>query len=145
MGENTLFPLYTFEKDDWSMVLIENQDRVFYHIEPMDFENDEYLFWDAQGRDVRLIIDRKKPIKIEGTANEISLTEAFRRYSQVLGATVDLSGAPAEVWARLQANIKPESWRSRIARNLLGLGCLLIVLGVALVFIIGIVKAMLFR
>ena len=98
-----------------------------------------------QGRDVRLIIDRKKPIKIEGTANEISLTEAFRRYSQVLGATVDLSGAPAEVWARLQANIKPESWRSRIARNLLGLGCLLIVLGVALVFIIGIVKAMLFR
>ena len=145
MSENASFPLYGFAKDDCSMFLIENESRVFYHIEPIDFENNEYLFWDAQGRDVHLIIDRKKPIKIEGTANEISLTEAFRRYSQVLGATVDLSGAPAEVWARLQANIKPESWRSRIARNLLGSGCLVIIVAFALILIIAIVRAVLHR
>ena len=145
MGENTSFPLYAFEKDGWSMVLVENEHRVFYYIEPIDFENDEYLFWDAQGRDVRLTIDRKKPVKIEEAANEITLTEAFRRYSHALGATVDLSGAPAEVWARLQANVKPASWRSRLFRNLLGFGCLLIVSGFALILIIGIVKAVLFR
>ncbi len=55
MTENTSFPLYGFEKDDWSMFLVENENRVFYHMEPIDFENNEYLFWDAQGRDVRLI------------------------------------------------------------------------------------------
>ncbi len=122
MSENPSFPLYGFAKDDFSMFLIEKESRVFYHIEPIDFENNEYLFWDAQGRAVRLIVERKKPTEIEETANEITLTEAFRRYSQALGATVDMNGAPAEVWARLQANIKPESWRSRIARNLLGSG-----------------------
>ena len=127
------------------MFLVENQDRVFYHIEPLDFENNEYLFWDAQGRDISLIIEPKKPVKIEEAANEITLTEAFKRYSHASGATVDLSGAPAEVWARLQANVKPASWRSRLFRNLLGFGCLLIVSAFVLILILGIVKAVLRR
>jgi len=46
------FPLYVFEKDDWSMERVESPDRVLYQMEPIDIENDEYLFWDAKGRSV---------------------------------------------------------------------------------------------
>jgi hypothetical protein len=52
MLSDTSFPLYVFEKDDWSMFLVEREEKLLYHIEPIDFENDEYLFWDAQGRGI---------------------------------------------------------------------------------------------
>lgn len=136
MASDTLFPLYCFEKDDCSMFLVENRDKLLYHIEPIDFENNEYLFWDADGLGVRLTLERGKLTEVIHADNEISLHEAFVRYSQALGATVDTTGTPAEVWTRLQACVKPLSWRNRVARNALGLGCSLI-FAVFAIFVLG--------
>ena len=107
MFNDASFPLYVFEKDDWSMFLVESPDKVLYDIEPIDFENDEYLFWDAQGNGVRITLERGTLTSIENTENEITLQEAFSRYSQFLGTAVDTKGPFPEVWARLQANVKP--------------------------------------
>jgi hypothetical protein len=128
MLNDTSFPLYAFEKDDLSMFLIARPDEVFHHIEPIDFENDEYLFWDAQGRAVKLTLERGTLTDIEEAENDITVREAFARYSQALGATVDTTGTLAEVWARLQTNVRPPSLLSRMVRNALGIGCSLIVL-----------------
>jgi hypothetical protein len=46
------FPLFVFEKDDRSMYLIESPERVFHHLEAIDIENGEYLFWDSTGAGV---------------------------------------------------------------------------------------------
>lgn len=135
MVNSTSFPLHVFEKDDWSMFLVESADKVLFYIEPIDFENNEYLFWDANGHGVRLTLQRGKLTKLEDADNEISLNEAFGRYSQTLGVTVDTTGTLAEVWARLQSNVKPGSRFSRTARNAGGLGCLS-VLVIAVIFVL---------
>jgi hypothetical protein len=130
MVSDTSFPLYVFEKDDWSMFLVESEDKLLYHIEPIDFENDEYLFWDAQGRGVRLTLERGVLTNIEQAENAMTVREAFARYSQTLGVTVDPKGPLPEVWARLQTNVKPPSLLKLTLRHVLGVGCLLIVLTV---------------
>ena len=136
MPSDSPFPLYVFEKDDWSMFLVESRDKLLYHIEPIDFENNEYLFWDADGLGVYLTLERGELTKVIHAENEISLHEAFVRYSRALGATVDTTGTPAEAWKRLQACVKPQSWRCRIARNTLGFGCSLIAVVIA-VFVLA--------
>jgi len=148
MASHTSFPLYVFEKDDWSMFLVESEDKLLYHIEPIDFESDEYLFWDAQGRGVRLTLERGVLTNIEQTENVMTVQEAFARYSQTLGVTVDPNGALSEIWERLQANVKPPSLLSRTIRHLFGVGCLLIVLTVATFILIlfgGTIKALFTR
>ena len=148
MLSDTSFPLYVFEKDDWSMLLVEREEKLLYHIEPIDFKNDECLFWDAQGRAVRLTLERGALTKIERTENAMTVQEAFARYSQTLGVTVDPNGALPEVWARLQANVKPPSLLSRTLRHVLGVGCLLIALTfVAFILILlgGTIKALFTR
>jgi hypothetical protein len=42
MNRSVSFPLFVFEKDDCSMFLVETPDKVLYHLEPIDIENDEY-------------------------------------------------------------------------------------------------------
>jgi hypothetical protein len=148
MIDSSIFPLYVYEKDDWSMFLVERPDKVLYDIEPIDFENDEYLFWDAQERSVRLTLKRGKLIAVEEAENEISLREALTRYSNALGATVDTSGPLPEVWAKLQSNVKPLTRAQSIVRNAIGAGCSLIVIAVAiflLVLVGGVIKALVHR
>jgi hypothetical protein len=41
------FPLFDFEEDDLSMPLVERPDRLLYHLETVDIENDKYPFWDG--------------------------------------------------------------------------------------------------
>ena len=48
------YPIFVFEKDSSSMQMIEKADEVFWHLEEIDIENDEYLFWDANGQGVCL-------------------------------------------------------------------------------------------
>jgi hypothetical protein len=141
------FPLYAFEKDDWSMFLVESPDKVLSHIEPIDFENDEYLFWDAQGHGVRLTLERGTLTSIEDAENEITIQEAFARYSQSLGVTVDTTRPFPEVWARLQANVKPPSRFDRTVGHVLGSGCFLVVLIAVFILILlgGVIKALFVR
>lgn len=36
------------------MIRIEESSRILYHLEAIDIENEEYLFWDANGAGVSL-------------------------------------------------------------------------------------------
>ncbi len=140
MANEISFPLYAHEKSDWSMFLVIDREGTS-RIEPFDFENNGYLFWDAQERGVRLRIERGKLTNREEVENEISLREAFARYSQALGVMVDTTGALPEVWARLQANVKPPSLLTRMVGHTFGVGCLLIILTGVVVVLIGLGRA----
>jgi hypothetical protein len=54
------FPLFVFEKDDYSMFVVETPDKVLDHMEPIDIENGEYLCWDANGGAVRISISGQR-------------------------------------------------------------------------------------
>jgi len=103
MSSGVTFPLYVFEKDDWSMRLVEAPDRVLHHMEAIDIEGNEYLFWDANGRGVRVSIGHKNVIEIAyDDATDMSLAQAFSRHADALDVKVDITGPAAEVWARLK-------------------------------------------
>jgi hypothetical protein len=102
MDESVSFPLFVFEKDDYSMFVVETPDKVLYHMEPVDIENGEYLCWDANGRAVRISISGKRVTGISYGEPEIPLAEALRRYSEVFGLDVDTTGPFDQVWCRLK-------------------------------------------
>jgi hypothetical protein len=102
MSSDVVFPIYGFAKDDRSMWLVENPDRILYHMEPIDIENGEYLLWDANGQSVRISIKRNKVTGITHCDSEMPLPEAFQRYSEAYGLNVDTTGPADEVWQRLK-------------------------------------------
>jgi hypothetical protein len=114
------FPIYVL-LDDRLMLSIESPIRVLYHLEPIDIENDEYLFWDANGKGVRVSINRQKVHSIEYADNPITLIEAFRLYSQAIGVDVDMNGTIEVVWSRFkqaEAGLpRPKGVFSRLFRS----------------------------
>jgi hypothetical protein len=102
MDAGVPFPLFVFEKDDDSMFVVESPDRVLYHMEPIDIENEEHLCWDANGRAVRILIYGQRVTGFHHCKPEIPLAEAFRRYSEVHGLDVDTTGPLDQVWCRLK-------------------------------------------
>jgi len=102
MEASVPFPLYAFEKDDNSIRLIENPDRILYDMEAIDIENEEYLFWDAVAKPVRIAVERHQVVTIEHCPEIMTLHEAFVRNAASLGISVDLSGSPEQVWSRLK-------------------------------------------
>jgi hypothetical protein len=102
MADSVSFPLFAFEKDDCSMFLVEGPDKVLYHMEPIDIENAEYLFWDSNGRGVQISVVGKYVSAIDHAAVEISLSDALKRHSDVFRLLVDTTGPADEVWRRLK-------------------------------------------
>jgi hypothetical protein len=100
-GRSVSFPLFVFEKDDYSMFVVESPDEVLDHMEPIDVENDKYLCWDANGRAARISISGQRVTEICYGDPEMPLAEAFRRYSEVNGFDVDTTGPFDQVWCRL--------------------------------------------
>ena len=100
------FPLFVFEKDNCSMQLIEKQEDLFHHLEEIDIENDEYLFWDTNGAGVCLQVKKRKVIAIENCEAAKPLTEAFQTYCQSLELAIDLGGSPIEAWNRIADALK---------------------------------------
>ncbi|MBV9144599.1 MAG: hypothetical protein JO065_01695 [Acidobacteria bacterium] len=103
------FPLYVC-LDDGTVIQIETADRILYHLEAIDIENDEYLFWDAAARPLKVAIAKGKVSGLESTENKITLPHAFEKYAEQLGVSIDVSGKPEEVWAGLR---KAEESRPR--------------------------------
>jgi C-terminal processing protease CtpA/Prc len=101
-----LYPLFVFEKDDCSMQLVEKPEDLFFHLEEFDIQNDEYLFWDANGTGVCLRMKKKKVVAIENCAAAKPLSEAFLAYCQSLDLVVDLANKPIETWTRIQDAVK---------------------------------------
>ncbi len=80
-------------------------------LEPIDIENDEYLYWDANGRSVRISISGKQVTGIEYGAAEMPLAEGFRRHSDAFGLHVDTAGPFDQLWHRV------EEAKSRLPRR----------------------------
>lgn len=111
------FPLFVLEKDDYSMFEVETPDKIVRHMKPIDIENDEYLCWDARGRAVQISISDQQVIGLAFRKAEISLGEAFGRYSDVHGLDIDTTGPFEQVWCRLkQAEVPPSRNRGHFAR-----------------------------
>jgi hypothetical protein len=106
------FPLFVFEKDDSSMRLVENERNLFGHLEEIDIQNSEYLFWDVSGVGVCLQINKRKIVAIENCENGKALAEAFAAYCQSLRLAVDLAGSPLEAWNRILDGAKKRPKRT---------------------------------
>jgi hypothetical protein len=104
MDDKALFPLYV-RLDDGEIMRIGNADRILYHLEAIDIENDEYMFWDAAKHGLRVLINKGKVGGFEKADNKITLQQAFEEYARQLverGATVDTSGTPEEIWTNIE-------------------------------------------
>jgi len=106
------FPLIVFEKDDRSMRLIEAPDRLLYHLEAVDIEDGEYVFWDASGAGLSVSVENGSVSEIALGKPQMSISDAFKEYSQSYGFEVSLVGAPLDVWARIQGRLpkKKKLW-----------------------------------
>lgn len=103
------FPLYVC-LDDGPVMRIETSDRILYHLETIDIENDEYLFWDAMARPLKVVITKGKVSGLETTEHTITLPQAFEKYAEQLGVSIDSSGKPEVIWVSLR---KAEESRPR--------------------------------
>ena len=112
------FPLFVFEKDDCSMFLVETPDKVLYHMEPIDIENNEYVCWDSNGNAVRISIQGQGVTGINHGAAEMPLAEAFKRHSDAFGLDVDTTGSVDRVWHRLKQARKPATHEGRNVQRL---------------------------
>ncbi len=109
MIRNTLdysvaFPLYVC-LDDGEVMQIESIERILYHLEAIDIEHDEYMFWDAGGRGLKVLIKKGRVGGFEKAENRITLEQAFEAYAQQLsqlGVTVDTSGTLEEIWVKIR-------------------------------------------
>ena len=115
---NVAFPLFVFEKDDRTMLLIERPDRLLYHLETIDIENDEYLFWDSTGVGVSVSVTGDAIGQITRCTQSMSLSDAFEAYVHSLSLGVSVDGPPIEAWRRIQSRIPKRKplWRRLFGR-----------------------------
>ena len=110
------YPIFAFEKDDRSMRLIESQERIFYYLEAIDIENEEYVFWDARGEGVHIAVSvgafRSKLESISSGSEAIPFRRAFKLYAESFSlAGLNLEGSPLDIWRRIQEEMERRSGR----------------------------------
>jgi trehalose-6-phosphate synthase len=101
------FPLLAFEKDDNSMHLIETHERVLSHLEAIDIENDEYLFWDSTGASVSILVVRGEVKQIAHCEQGMSLREALETYAKAYGLHIIAGESAIDTWKALQSQLPP--------------------------------------
>jgi len=94
------FPLYVC-LDDGEVLRIESVERILYHLEAIDIENDEYMFWDANGHGLKILIENERVSGFANAENKITLQQAFDDYAQQLGVSVDTTRTPEEIWNKV--------------------------------------------
>jgi len=94
------FPLFV-RLDDGEVMQVEGYDRILYRLEAIDIENDEYLFWDANGNGVKVLINGSRIAGLQPVNNEMTVQAAISAYANQLGVAVESSGTPQDTWARL--------------------------------------------
>jgi hypothetical protein len=105
------YPLFAFEKDDQSMRLIEDSSRILYHCEAIDIENDEYVFWDANGGGVSIAVAVGAfKSKLEGVTScpaVFPVQDALILFAKTLGLPQAVTErAPMDVWNQIQAELQ---------------------------------------
>ena len=107
------------------MRLIESYSRIPYHLEAIDIENEEYVFWDANGAGVSVAVTPTTAFKT-GKLESVKLCspvfpiqDALKEYAKSLGLPeVVAEGPPMEAWGRIQKELagrpKKRSFLSRL-------------------------------
>lgn len=119
MDSSFEFPLYVC-LDDEEVIRIESSDRILYHLEAIDIENNEYQFWDATGRPLKVVITKGRVSGLETAENKVTLPQAVKQYAEHLGVSLDASGKPEEIWARLEKAKESLPRRSGVFSRLFG-------------------------
>ena len=100
------------------MRMVETPNRILYHMEAIDIENEGYVFWDSTGVGVAISAAKGAIAEIGVGTASMPLSEAFRMYAESQGLQILLAGSPSEVWSRIQAQLpKHESFLSRLFRR----------------------------
>jgi len=119
--DNVVYPLFAF-LDDRTMLEVENPDRILYHFEAIDIENDEYLFWDFTERPVRISVKKNKVIDISYCDSILSLHDAFLAYVDAANLPRTLvEGKPTEILKRIAEELQKHpkrKWLSRLFERL---------------------------
>ena len=89
------------------MYVIETLERVLDHLEAIDIENDEYLFWDSTGAGVCVSVVRGAVKQIALCEPTMSLCEALESYAQSQGLHVIVGESAIDTWKSLQSQIPP--------------------------------------
>jgi hypothetical protein len=116
------FPLFALEKNDGSMCLIEDRDRILYHLEAIDIENKEYVFWDLNGEGVSIAVARGRIASMTKSAPELTLRDALVSYAKHVGVPKTAqTGTPMDIWQRITATLESRrtkrSWMSRLTSS----------------------------
>ena len=119
---SVLYPLYVL-LDDRRMTVIESPDRILYHLEAIDIENDEYLFWDSTEKAVRITIEKNKVAYVSYCDSSLALRDAFLSYVDAVGLPRTLvEGKPADIFSgikeELQSRWNEKSWFARLLDRL---------------------------
>jgi hypothetical protein len=101
MDHSVVFPIFV-RLDDGQVIRIESFQKILYHLEAIDIKNDEYQFWDANGRSLKILIEKNAVSRFQNADNRFSFQQAIEMYTEQLGVPVDTSGSPDEVWAKVQ-------------------------------------------
>jgi len=115
---SVLYPLFV-QLDDRTMLAIEAQERILYHLEAIDIENDEYRFWDSTERPVHISIAKNKVRSVSYAETGPSLQDAFLSYVDAVNLPRALVvGTPVEILRRIENELrnrpKLKSWLFRL-------------------------------
>jgi len=104
------YPIFVFEKDDKSMCLIEDESKIFHHLEAIDIGNNEYVFWDANGNGVSIAVSvstfKSRLQSVSSCPAAFPIRDAFVSYAKILGLPETVAeGTPTEAWRRIQAEL----------------------------------------
>lgn len=93
------------------MRVIREGGEILRQLEGIDIQNDEYVFWDANGAGVSIVVSTGPfKTKLESVAScppAFPIREAFTLYTKTLGI-IDpvVEGAPTDVWNTIQAEVE---------------------------------------
>lgn len=104
------YPLFVFEKDEKSMLLVKEEGQILQQLEAIDIENDEYVFWDVSGGGVSVAVlvgaFKGKLKSVTSCSPAFPIRDAFISYARTLGLPEAIAeGAPVDVWRRIQTEL----------------------------------------
>jgi hypothetical protein len=119
--DNVVYPLFAF-LDDHRMLEVETPNRILYHFEATDIENDEFLFWDSTERRVRITVKKNKVIDVSYYDSSFSLRDAFLAYVDTVNLPRALvEGTPRGILKRIAEELQKrpkKNWFSRLLDRL---------------------------
>jgi hypothetical protein len=89
------------------MLLIETPGKILFDLEPIDIENNEYLFWDSAGAGVCISIERQDVKEITLCDQAMSLRNAFETYARAYGLQMPSAESPIDIWKGLESQLPP--------------------------------------